>query len=302
METQRQPIEAVYSSRVRKDCLTRALVLEAVGIRYAAQQVSGGYTLVVASADAARARAELDAYDLETRDSTPAPATLTNRADGWVGVFCYAAVLAIVTTLQRQDTFALDWLAAGKADAQLIRHGELWRAVTALSLHSDLAHLAANLVFGGLFGLFAGQMLGSGLAWAGILFAGATGNLLNAWMRQAGHTSVGASTAVFAALGIIVAYRWMHRHRDRASKLARSAPLIAGVVLLAYLGTGGVRTDVAAHVTGFISGVTLGALYGRLGSRMILTSRVQFLLGIGALAGLALAWTIALKAHAAQVS
>lgn len=302
MATQQQSIEAVYRSRVRQECLTRALVLEAVGIRYAMHQAPEGYTLVVASADAVHARAELDAYDKETRDVTIAPSTMTDRADGWVGVLGYLAVLVMVTMLQRQGTFNLDWITAGKADAELIRHGQWWRTVTALSLHADLAHLAANLVFGGLFGLFAGQMLGSGLAWAGILIAGATGNLLNAWMRQAGHTSIGASTAVFAALGIVVAYRLRHWQRDRASKLLRWAPLIVGVVLLAYLGTGGVRTDVAAHVTGFISGVLLGALYGKLGDRIILTSKMQFLLGIGVLTVVALAWAFALQAHAAHVS
>ncbi len=299
MKSRQQPVEAVYRSGIRKDCLQHALVLEAVGIEYEAQQKAHQFALVVAAPDAARARAELDAYARENRDWPPGAATLPQRAGGWGGVLGYAAVLLLVAILEHQHTFAFDWFAAGKTHAGLICHGQWWRTVTALTLHADLAHLVANLVVGGLIGLFAGQLLGSGLAWISILITGATGNLLNAWIRQPGHTSVGASTAVFAALGMVAAYAWKRRRHVQASKLTRWAPLVGGVVLLAYLGTGGVRTDVAAHLTGFLSGVLLGALYGKLGNRVALAAKAQFLLGMGALAVLALAWALALASHAA---
>jgi membrane associated rhomboid family serine protease len=297
MESRVQPIETVYRSGLRKDCLRHALVLEAVGIDYETHEEAGGFTLVVAASDSARAREELDAYARENRDWLAGAATFPQRAGGWGGVLGYTAVLLLVAILQHQDTFAFDWVAAGRTHAGLIRHGQWWRTVTALSLHADLAHLVANIVIGGLVGLFAGQLFGSGLAWASILIAGAAGNLLNAWIRQPGHTSVGASTAVFAALGIVAAYVWKRRRHMQASKLARWAPLVGGVVLLSYLGTGGARTDVAAHVTGFLSGVLLGALYGKLGDRVMLAARAQFLLGMGALAVLALAWALALASH-----
>ena len=299
---QHGPMEAVYGSRTRDDCRTRGLVLEAAGIRYEVYAAAGEFTLVVAAPDAARARAELEAYAQENRDGPNDGPTPSPRAGGWGGVLGYAAVLLLVALLERQGTFALDWFAAGKADAGLIREGQWWRALTALSLHVDLPHLVANLVIGGLIGLFAGQLLGSGLAWAGILFAGMMGNLLNARIRPPDHTSVGASTAVFAALGIVAAYAWTRRRHLHLSRLARWAPLVGGVVLLGYLGTGGERTDVAAHVTGFISGGLLGALYAKLGRRWVFTAKSQFFLGMGALAVLALAWALALATYALQSS
>ena len=290
-------MEVVYRSGTKKDCLTRALVLDASGIRYEVHGGAGEYTLVVATADEAQARGELDAYARENRDWPTGAAALTQRASGWGGVLGYAAVLLLVAILEQQEMFAFDWLAAGKTHAGLIRQGQWWRAATALSLHADLPHLVANMVIGGLIGLFAGQLLGSGLAWVSILFAGTVGNLLNAWIQQPYHTSVGASTAVFAALGIVAAHAWKRRHMQ-TSRLARWAPLVGGVVLLSYLGAGGARTDVLAHVTGFLSGALLGALYGKLGDRMVLAAGIQFLLGMGALAVLALAWTLALTPHA----
>jgi hypothetical protein len=36
-------------------------------------------------------------------------------------------------------------------------------------------------------------------------------------------------------------------------------PLMAGIILMALLGTGGERTDVGAHLFGLLSGLALGA-------------------------------------------
>ncbi len=271
------------------------LVLEAIGIDYELQYASGEYRIVVPFASAARARTEIEAYALENRAARYGITTVPQKGSGWAGVFGYAIVLLLGFALQRNGVFGVEWIEAGKTHAGLIRAGELWRTVTALSLHSDPAHLMANIVVGGLIGLFAGQLLGSGLAWISILFAGAGGNLLNAWIRHAGHTSVGASTAVFAGLGIVAAYAWVRRESTSPSALARYAPIVGAVVLLSYLGTGGERTDVLAHVAGFLAGLLLGTLYGKLGDRIFMGKRAQFLLGIAAVAVLALTWLVALS-------
>ncbi len=302
METRQRVVETVYRSDTKKDCLEHALVLRAVGIDYEVQQTGGEFILVVAAPDAARTRMELSAYTTENRDWPPGAAEFPERAVGWCGVLGYAAVLLLVAVLRRQEIFEFDWFSVGKTHAGLIRHGQWWRAVTALTLHADLSHLLGNIVIGGLVGLFAGQLLGSGLAWFSILIAGAAGNLLNAWIRQPDHTSVGASTAVFAAVGIVAAYVWRRRRHRQVPRLARWAPLVGGVLLLSYLGTGGARTDVAAHVTGFMSGLLLGTLYGRLGDRVVLARGGQILLGMLALAVLATAWALALAPHASQLS
>ncbi len=291
-----QPAEVISRSSTRKDCLALALVLEAADIRYQIHADQGEFVLVVASADAVRARAELDAYARENRGRAVRAAAVSQRADGWTGVSGYVAVLLIVSLLTQRDAFAFDWFEAGKANAGLIRQGQWWRAVTALTLHVDLSHLLANLFIGGLFGLFAGQQFGSGLAWIGILGAATAGNLLNAWMREPTHTSVGASTAVFAALGIVAACAWKRRRPMEGPRLARWAPLVGAVVLLAFLGTGGARTDVLAHVTGFLSGAVLGAFCGMLGDRLAPAAKAQALLGFCTLAVVALAWMLALRA------
>jgi len=286
-------MEEVYRSS-RRACVQLGLALEAAGIAYAIEEEFGEGRILVPAPFAAQARAEIQDYIQENRASPIPSASFSRLGNGWPGVFGYVAALVVVTILQHQNTFARDWFDAGKMNAGAVRQGEWWRAITALSLHSDLVHLLANILIGGLIGLFAGQLLGSGFAWISILFAGTAGNLLNGLIRETFHTSIGASTAVFAALGIVAALGWIRHRQTRASRLARNAPLVGAVVLLSYLGTGGERTDVLAHLTGFLSGLLFGAAYGKLGNRMVFGRTAQLLFGLSAIASLSLAWLVAL--------
>ena len=296
MDEQQPSVEEVYRSN-RKGCSRYRLVLEAAGIPYQIRQDSGESVIVVPASVAAQARTEIDAYTRENQASPPGRPTVLEQGSGGVGVFGYVIVLVLVFWFQKQGVLSVQWVDAGKTHAGLICQGEWWRTVTALSLHSDFRHLFANIGFGGLFCLFAGQMLGSGLAWISILVAGAAGNLLNAWVRNSGHTSVGASTAVFAALAIVAALAAIHRRPAQRSKFARYTPIIGAVILVGYVGTSGERTDVFAHVAGFVSGLLLGALYGKLGERIMMGTRNQVLCGIGTVALLGLTWRIALTRY-----
>lgn len=286
-------VEEVYRSN-RKDCLHHALVLEAAGIPNQIRKEFGESIIVVPASLVTQARSEIDAYASENRASPFSKTTVFEQGSGWEGVFGYAIVLLLMFLLERHGILSENWLDAGKTHAGLIRQGEWWRTVTALSLHGDLIHLVSNIGAGGLIGLFAGQLLGSGFAWFSILLAGAAGNLLNAWVRDLQHTSVGASTSVFAAFGIVAAFVAIRRRHARTSRFVRYAPIVGAVILLSYLGTSGERTDVFAHVAGFLAGLLLGALYGVLGDRIMMRTRTQFLCGIGAVGFLGLAWVVAL--------
>ncbi len=283
----------IYRSS-RKDCTRQGLALDAAGIPYQIRQESGEFIIIVTASFASQARTEIDAYARENQASPSDQRTFLTQGSGWKGVFGYAGVLTLMFVLQHQNISNGGWFEAGKANAGLIHQGEWWRAVTALSLHSDLKHLISNIVFGGLIGLFAGQVLGSGLAWISIMIAGATGNLFNAWVRDPQHISIGASTAVFAAFGIVAAFASIRRQHLRASKFARYTPVVGAVILLSYLGTSGERTDVFAHIAGFLAGLLLGALLGKFGDKIAIGKRAQLFFGIGAVAFLGLAWLIAL--------
>ena len=60
---------------------------------------------------------------------------------------------------------------------------------------------------------------------------------------------------------------------------------------------GGEGTDVIAHLTGFFSGLLLGAVYGTLANLLRLNARMQLAFGSLAIGLLAFAWLAALRAQ-----
>lgn len=283
----------IFRSRARSQCAERALVLQALDIPFEIQEIDEGFALVVDHHDATEALQQLDLYTRENRGWPPKVPALATQSNGLAGVVGYCVVLLTVGFLSNNNVFSVDWYDAGKLNAGLVRDGEWWRTLTALTLHLDLTHLVGNLLFGAAFGLFAGQFLGAGLAWSTILAAGAMGNTLNALVQNPAHTAVGASTAVFAALGLLSAYIWKRRQRFPQHWAYRWGPVIGGIALLAYTGTGDERTDIVAHLTGFLSGFALGTFYGVLGERMVLKATTQWTLGATAIIVLAFAWLVA---------
>ena len=76
-----------------------------------------------------------------------------------------------------------------------------------VSLGAIALDLAAYLLFGGLFTALLSAEIKPARALSLTLLSGALGNLLNALLADPSHASLGASTAVFGALGLLVATR-----------------------------------------------------------------------------------------------
>jgi membrane associated rhomboid family serine protease len=179
-------------------------------------------------------------------------------------------------------------------DAGFLQRGEWWRVLTALTLHGDVLHLLSNLAFGALFGYPAARLLGPGIAWLLILLGAGLAYGVDALLHPPQHHLLGASTAVFTALGLVASYGWRRHLRNWSPWMRRSAPLVAGIALLAFTGTGGENTDILAHLAGFVVGTGIGALCAHLPMPAPGRFRVQWIAGLAALALLSLAWTLAL--------
>lgn len=283
----------VFESSSASPCSERALVLQSRGIVAETDHDGTVFRLRVASHDAAAALAELDAYGRENENWQPRPAL--PRIDfqtSWPGFVGYALLMIVVAFAAHERFFGVSWVGLGRVDAALVRSGEWWRTITALTLHADIAHLAGNLVFGIAFGHFAGQYFGAGVAWLVILLSGAIGNGLNSMLQSPLHRSIGASTAVFGALGLTAAYAWGRKFYPQDRWAYRLGPIVGGIALLAYTGTGGERTDVGAHITGFGSGLLMGAALSAL--PVARTKSAQWAAGATALSIVAVAWALAL--------
>lgn len=274
------------------DAQQHALVLIAMSINCMLVRRPWGIGLVVAVHDAARAEEQLDAYEAENAPRVALEPAF--RAKDVIDASLIAALLVVFTQMAADGLFfGADWYHAGAANAGLIRGGEWWRAITALGLHGDLGHIASNLVFGGVLGVIVAQVLGAGLGWLSILLSGFLGNLANAMFQSAGHTAIGASTAVFGALGLAASLAWQ-RQTVTGPGLRRWAPLGAGVMLLAFMGVSGERTDIGAHLAGFGVGSVMGFLLHQLSRFIPQGQRAQRWYAAAAAGLFAGAWTIAL--------
>jgi membrane associated rhomboid family serine protease len=262
MQSQTGPWAVVVTAADERRCAELALVLTARGIEHQKLNAGDGWKLLVAAANAERAMVEIAAYRVENARAI-GQRHLEEVGNGWPGIVAYAVILLTVFLCVRQSVFGLDWYGAGRLQAGRVVAGEWWRAATALTVHLDLDHLAGNLGFGGFFGYFVGRYLGPGVGWLAILGAATLGNVLNALAQSPQHRSIGASTAVFAALGLLTAYTWRRGFLKETPWRARIAPIIAGLGLLAFTGTAGENTDLFAHLTGFVAGFGSGLLLAR---------------------------------------
>lgn len=253
-------LRVVFESRNRAACSDRALVLASSQIPHTVVDDSSSCALVVPAEYSARAMDELRLYDEENPPPVPRPRKIIEYQDPVPGVVAYLIVVSLIAWLAGNSAFGSDWYQLGRVDGTLLREGEWWRPVTALTLHSGLRHLVGNILFGTLFGLFAGRLLGSGLAWFAIVVSGAMGNVLNTLLLESSHRSIGASTAVFAALGLVAGYVWRAKLMSQERWPYRVGPVVGGLALLMYTGTGDANTDVGAHLMGFLCGFASGML------------------------------------------
>lgn len=273
-----------------------ALVLEARYVPCRTVQGDDGWHLVVPASAYDRALEELRLFEEENRNWPP-PAPQGRTVGNALTTLSVLILLATFYNLTQLDVILpgyppVDWFTLGSADAEKMVDGQWWRAATALTLHANVQHLLSNLAIGGVLVILLCREIGSGLAWSLILGSGILGNLVNASLHTSNHISVGASTAVFGAVGILASSSVV-RHRHHLQR-RWPLPVAAGLALLAVLGTAGEHTDLGAHLFGFLWGIVLGAvaehLVGRFGRP---GPALNGLLAIASAAGVVFSWWLA---------
>jgi len=269
------------------------LVLLAQGLSPSLRRSPDGVVLSVPQAELDRALASLSAYERENPRQRAERVEPMKSANWLVGV-AVGLTLLIFFSITVQWLPALSWFPRGSADAERILQGELWRAVTALTLHADVAHALSNAIAIALFLSAISSIMGSGLGGALILVAGAGGNLANAFLHGSPHVAVGASTAVFGAVGLLGSLGMARRRRSALSRWRVWLPLAAALALLGMLGSGGQRVDIWAHLFGLLVGAVLGILV------TLITPRapglgIQWACGAAAVAVIFYCWTVAFR-------
>jgi len=243
-----------------------SLVVLAMGEACWLVSTDRGHHLCVEPAALGAAHRQLACFDREQIGWPPRPfvyETLHNKYTPLTPLL-WALGVGAVYWAQRERPGMTE---AGLLDARRVfEHGEWWRAWTALWLHADVGHLVSNAISGWM--VFSATIATFGLrtGWGLIAGAAIAGNLATVALHSGdNYRSLGASTAVFAALGLLTgrAVRAMsrsgHPHRWRTLLM----PLFAGLIVLGLYGAGGMEVDVLAHAMGFGAGLLFGCAVSR---------------------------------------
>jgi len=257
-------LEAVGRYTSEREALRHATVILAMRGDCWLAETGPWWLLLVRPSLADRASLQLSRYDSESLRPPPPreqPMPVAGRMD-YPPALLWALFTAACFWLQSQAPGL--WETLGCMDSRaLFQRGEWWRPATALLLHADYAHLAANLA-SGLFTFAALRTAFSrGTAWTCLALSSIAANVL-AGLVQLGsdYRSLGASTAVFAGLGLLTGRATRHALSSASTHKLRHliVPLASGLSLLALFGAGDLRTDITAHLCGFACGLALGAM------------------------------------------
>jgi len=246
-------------ARSHRQALDWSLVLASQGIEHGIEQIETvGWVLVVANEDHERALATIRLYWIENRH-WPWRKTFPKSGmvfDGAAGAWVFLTLIFYWLCETRSDLKG-----AGITDGVALAHGEWWRLFTATLLHADLAHLATNAVFGFiLLGLAMGRF-GTGPGLLMVYVAGAGGNLVSWLVHGNVHRGMGASGVVMGALGLLTLPSVIRLRQSPSEVKFIIGGVFGGVMLFVLLGLNPEpRTDVVAHLGGFVVGVVLGIL------------------------------------------
>lgn len=231
------------------------LLFQSRNIPYFIEENPSGKKIIVPDSDSEQALQELEAYFQENYQKKLAVIhrrVVLQYPFSSLNIWLLLLLAGFHNYLMNRGDVQ-SWYAFGRLSAESVLNGDWYRTITALALHKNLAHLFSNL--GGLL-LFTGalqRLKGIGIAWLLTIGAGALGNWFNAYFYQESHYSIGASTAVFGALGALVILGGSNRFTAGKQMFAA---LAGGVGLVAMLGVSA-QTDVMAHIFGFLAGILL---------------------------------------------
>lgn len=290
------PTQSAIPARSRRQAMDWSLVLTSQSIEVAISRnpESGKLELLVDSADEARSRELIETYVRENprRPWLPhlAPGEFEFHPAGVVWCVIMAAVFLAQAGLVGFPE------SGGMVDRKLVRAGEWWRLFTATFLHQDLGHLASNLTFGFLFMGLALPRYGFGVSVWSALVAGAIGNAAGVWFRAEDYRGLGASGSVMGFLGMAAMQAWPILWQRGDWKRAIASTLGGGASVFLLLGLDP-RSDVIAHVGGFIGGCVLGAIFAWFPAERLRSRTSEWFWICFTLALTALAWGRVFQVH-----
>ena len=229
---------------------------------------------------------------------------LENRGWGWrtelpgsglelhFGAWCWCLMLVcwhwIATFIAPQLTHR------GEMRNTAVAQGDWFRLFTPIVLHSDLAHLLANVTFGAIFLGLAMARYGWGVTLLATFLAGALGNVLGYMLYDNPYRGVGASGMMMGALGLLCIHSFgLWRKSPKAARYILSG-VIAGFLLFVLFGFSP-GSDIIAHLGGFLGGLLFGAMLALIPENKLHHTRLNLPAFLLVLITMAVTWALALR-------
>jgi len=254
---------ALFISLSEEDANTCLVILASAGITYQVTGQPDNWTVSVQPEDIKKALEEMASYFQENRETPDGPDGENDRShiphQIHNGIGAALGLLAGHIFMIHHEGISFFAEKYG-ASASAILNGEIYRTVTALMIHANSLHLAGNMAGLALFFTAVCSVQGFGVGSFCVLASGALGNYFTAMLYRSAHLSIGASTAVFGAVGILIAHQTFSSFRVAKQRFRAWLPLGGGLCLLALFSEGE-HTDILAHLFGLGSGVAVGFIF-----------------------------------------
>ena len=256
----------------KQEILDYSLVLASQGVKHWMEFDGGEWSLTVEERDEGVSRDLIETYRAENVGFQDAPPE-RNELDMLLSPLIFLAVPVAAYFLVELSPWA-QWLhSRGSADAARILRGEWWRCLTAATLHADDGHFLSNLVSGYFILNLLNHRLGIGTLMLLATLGAALANFAVALASVPQHISIGYSSVVFCALGLLAAVETLNLIRRGREQMARSgtgsdpsfwtlrfrrlSPLISAFFVAVLVGLGE-NADIKVHFYGFGLGAALG--------------------------------------------
>jgi membrane associated rhomboid family serine protease len=294
MPSEPLPATAEIVAYSRRQAMDWSLVLASQGVEAVIERSADRdrWLLLVAPHDLERARDSIRLYRAENRGWSWRKELPGADLELHWGAIVFCVALALIHSLAAYQLPLIQ--DRGAMDSLKVSAGEWWRLFTAVFLHGDLAHLAANITFGVVvLGLAMGRF-GAGLALLSTLFAGAFGNIAGWKLYAHSYTGLGASGMMMGALGMLAVHSiYLWRSNPKAARYILSG-VGAGTLMFVMFGVNP-NSDVLAHLGGFLAGLTFGAVLALLPQKIVRRAAVDRLAFFFFVTISALVWILALR-------
>jgi rhomboid protease GluP len=160
------------------------------------------------------------------------------------------ALICVFFTLISWNSAADFFSASGFS---VYRKAEVWRLVTSLFVHGDIAHLGLNLMPILFFGWLLSAYFGTMLFLSSCIVIGVVSNSITIWFYPPTTTLIGISGVVY---GIIALWLFLYLKFDTDNSALKKAGRVAGFILMLLLPSSyDSNVSYLAHGTGFLGGV-----------------------------------------------